>query len=410
MHQALTKPGHPEAATNMITGVKQRVVSVDILRGAVMIIMALGHVRHLLHLPALVEEPTDLVTTTPVLFFTRWVSHYCASTFVFLAGISIFLTGQNKSIRDHSAFIMKRGLWLVFVELFIITFGLTFNPLFKMFILQVIWATGWSMVALGLLMRTSPKVILAVGLVLFFGHNLLDYTSLPQQGAAGLLWKFLFTTRGDLLPLGSSHNIYLVYAILPWTGIMLLGYSLGPVFKKDFDAARRRRILNITGISLLVLFVLLRIINQYGDPAPWGLQKNGLFTFMSFVNVTKYPVSLQYGCLTIGPVLLILSAIDNLRGKFAGSLAMFGRVAFFYYVLHFFLIHLIITILFFATGHTWQEAMAADSPFLFRPYNFGFSLGAVYMLWIVVVALLYKPCKWFVHYKQTHRQWWLRYL
>lgn len=410
MHQALTQAERSVTTVNTLTAPKQRVVSIDILRGAVMIIMALGHVRHFLHLPALTDEPTNLATTTPVLFFTRWISHYCAPTFVFLAGISIYLTGQNKPVREHSAFIMKRGLWLVFVELFIITFGLCFNPLYNLFILQVIWATGWSMVGLGLLMRTSPKAILAAGLVLFFGHNLLDHASLPQQGAAGLFWKLLFTTQGDILPLSSSHNVFLVYAILPWTGILLLGYSLGPVFKKSFDAARRRKILNLAGIALLALFVLLRIINQYGDPAPWGPQKNGLFTFMSFVNVTKYPVSLQYGCLTIGPVLLILSAIDNLRGKFAGFLAMFGRVAFFYYVLHFFIIHLVIMILFFATGHTWQEAMAADSPFLFRPYDFGFNLGVVYVLWIAVVALLYRPCKWFVHYKQTHRQWWLRYL
>ncbi len=407
MHQALTPP---QTAAKISTVVKQRVVSVDILRGAVMIIMALGHVRHFLHLPALTDEPTNLTTTTPLLFFTRWISHYCAPTFVFLAGISIYLTGQNKPVGDHSAFIMKRGLWLVFVELFVITFGLCFNPLYNLFILQVIWATGWSMVVLGLLMRTSPKVILAAGLVLFFGHNLLDHASLPQQGIAALFWKILFTTQGDILHLSGSHNVFLVYAILPWTGILLLGYSLGPVFKKGFDPVRRRQILNLAGITLLALFVLLRIINQYGDPAPWGAQKNGLYTVMSFVNVTKYPVSLQYGCLTIGPVLLILSAIDNLRGKFAGFLAMFGRVAFFYYVLHFFIIHLIIMLLFFATGHTWQEAMAADSPFLFRPYDFGFNLGVVYVLWITVVALLYQPCKWFVQYKQTHQQWWLRYL
>lgn len=409
MDITLTKPEKLETSINTFTGVKQRVASVDILRGTVMIIMALGHVRHLLHFTALVDEPTNLATTTPILFFTRWISHYCAPTFVFLAGIAIFLTGQNKSVREHSAFIIKRGSWLVFVELFIVTFGITFSPSYHLLVLQVIWATGWSMVLLGLLMRTSPKVILITGLVLFFVHNLLEYAQLPQEGAAGLFWKVLFTSKAEMLPMG-SRTVFLAYAILPWTAILFLGYSLGPVFGKGFDAARRKKILIRAGIALLVLFVVLRMINHYGDPAPWGPQKNGLFSFMSFVNVTKYPVSLQYGCLTLGPVLLILATLDSVRGKVAGFLATFGRVAFFYYILHWFLIHGIIVILYFATGHTWQEAMADPSPFLFRPLNFGFGLGVVYVIWIFVVALLYQPCKWFLQYKQTHRHWWLRYL
>ncbi len=192
MHQALTQAERSVTTVNTLTAPKQRVVSIDILRGAVMIIMALGHVRHFLHLPALTDEPTNLATTTPVLFFTRWISHYCAPTFVFLAGISIYLTGQNKPVREHSAFIMKRGLWLVFVELFIITFGLCFNPLYNLFILQVIWATGWSMVGLGLLDAHFPQSDPGSWPCPFsLGHNLLDHASLPQQGAAGLFLEII---------------------------------------------------------------------------------------------------------------------------------------------------------------------------------------------------------------------------
>lgn len=389
---------------------KKRFVAIDILRGAVMLIMTLGHVRHFLHLPALVENPTDLETTTPALFFTRWVSHYCAATFVFLAGISIFIVGQGKEKKHHSNFIVKRGFWLVIVELLIVAFGMTFDPLYHTFILQVIWATGWSMVMLGLLMKVSWNIILLMGCILFFGHNALDYIRLPQEGVAGLLWKAFFTSDVDTLALGSNRTVLLIYAILPWTGIMFLGYSFGALYKRDFDAAVRKKILTYAGIALTVLFIVLRFINEYGDPAPWSHQKNGLFTLLSFLNVTKYPVSLQYGCMTLGPVLLILASIERCRGQVADFLSVFGKVPFFFYVLHFYLIHIVLGILFFATGHTWEEAIHGDSPFLFRPLNFGVGLGAVYLIWLLIIPALYFPCRWFVQYKKTNRQWWLRYL
>lgn len=389
----------------------QRFAAIDVLRGAVMLIMALGHVRHLLHLPALTDEPTNLATTTPLLFFTRWISHYCAATFIFLAGISIYITGQGKTKNEQGDFLITRGLWLVVVEIVIITFSLTFQPSYPIFVLQVIWATGWSMVLLGLLVRTSYKVIFIVGCILFFGHNILDYVPLPQEGAVGLLLKFLFTTHTDLLTVSSSRSVLLIYAVLPWTGIMLLGYAFGAIYKKEVHPLWRRKILVSAGAFFIILFLLLRIINQYGDPVPWSQQKDGLFTLLSFLNVTKYPVSLQYGCMTLGPVLLLLAALENWKGWIADQLSVFGRVAFFYYVLHFFLIHAITALLFFATGHTWDEAIAANSPFLFRPYDFGFDLGIVYTIWIFVILLLYLPCKWFGQFKRMHKgQWWLRYV
>lgn len=390
---------------------QKRFAAIDVLRGAVMLIMALGHVRHLLHLPAWTDEPTNLATTTPILFFTRWVSHYCAATFIFLSGISIYITGQGKTKSEQGNFLISRGLWLVVVELLIISFSLTFRPSYPLLVLQVIWATGWSMVLLGLLIRTSYKVILVTGCIIFFGHNILDLFTLPQEGTISLLLKFLLTTHTDMLIVSSSRSVLLVYAILPWTGIMLLGYAFGAMYKKGVDPAMRRKIQVSAGLSFILLFLLLRLINSYGDPAPWSQQKNGMFTLLSFLNVTKYPVSLQYGCMTLGPVLLLLAALENRKDWVADRLAVFGRVAFFYYVLHFFLIHAITAILFFATGHTWNEAMTANSPFLFRPYDFGFNLGVVYMIWVLVVLLLYRPCRWFGQFKGVHKgQWWLRYV
>lgn len=393
-----------------LTPQQQRFAAIDVLRGAVMLIMALGHVRHLLHLPALTDEPTNLATTTPLLFFTRWISHYCAATFIFLAGISIYIIGQGKTKSEQGEFLITRGLWLVVVELLIITFSLTFQPSYPIFILQVIWATGWSMVLLGLLIRTSYQVILITGCILFFGHNILDYIQLPQEGVIGLLLKFLFTAHTDLLTV-SSRSVLLIYAVLPWTSVMFLGYAFGALYKKDVDPVRRKKILVSAGISFIILFLLLRFFNHYGDPAPWSQQKNGLFTVLSFLNVTKYPVSLQYGCMTLGPVLLLLAALENRKGWVADRLAVFGRVAFFYYVLHFFLIHGITGVLFFATGHTWNEAITATSPFLFRPYDFGFNLVVVYTIWVFVILLLYLPCKWFGQFKRMHKgQWWLKYV
>lgn len=387
-----------------------RILSIDILRGAVMLIMALDHVRDFFHIHAFDDDPTNLATTTPFLFFTRWITHFCAPVFLLLSGTSAFLAGQKMSKEQHSLFLVKRGLWLVVVEVTVITFGWTFNPLYNVLILQVIWAIGWSMVILGLLIRTSNMVIFITGLVLLLGHNIFDFLTPPQEGVTGVLYTILFKGAFAFLPIAENRGFLDVYAILPWTSVMLLGYSMGRFFTTSVNVVTRKKALIITGFSLIALFIILRFTNAYGDPQPWSQQKDGLYTLLSFINTTKYPASLLYLCMTIGPALLVLAMIENLQNKFTGILTIYGRVPFLYYVLHFYLIHTIGVIIFFATGHGTNEIIDPNLPFLFRPMHYGYDLWAVYAVWLFVIVVLYWPCKWFNTYRSTHHQWWLSYV
>ncbi len=388
---------------------KQRVQSIDILRGAVMLIMAIDHVRDFFHVTASIDNPTNLATTTPQLFFTRWITHFCAPAFVFLSGTSAFFVNQRKSKNETSMFLIKRGLWLVFAEMAIVTLAITFNPLYNVLIWQVIWAIGWSMVILGLLVRTSLKIIVVAGCILVFGHDMLNYMQVPQEGAANVLMRVFFTASGTQYQLGPSRFIFDLYAILPWTGVMLLGYAFGTVYRQT-DALKRRKTILTLGFAVTIFFILLRYVNMYGDPSHWSTQKNNLYTFLSFLNTSKYPPSLCYATMTIGPALIFLSLIETVQNKLTDMLSMFGRVPFFFYVLHFYLIHTICVILFFATGHTSNDIIDFNTPFLFRPQKFGFDLPVVYLIWLFVIILLYKPCQWFDNYRKSHREWWLSYL
>ncbi len=393
-----------------LTQPKQRIHSIDILRGAIMLIMALDHVRDFFHIHGVDQDATDLATTTPLLFFTRCITHFCAPVFLFLSGISAFLSGQKKTIKEHSVFLMKRGLWLIVVEVVIMTLAITFNPLYNVIILQVIWAIGVSMIILGLLVRTSVTVIFITGCILFFGHNILDYVTLPKEGAGNIAWNILITSPRVFIPLGGNRFIFDLYTILPWTGAMLIGYAIGTWYRSSADTVKRRKKLLRAGLSLAALFIILRFINQYGDPAPWSHQKDGVFTFLSFLNTSKYPPSLQYLCMTIGPALIILSFIEQSQTRLSKILIVYGRVPFFYYVLHFYHIHTLCVIFFFASGYGVKDIVDTNIPFLFRPLHFGFSLPIVYLVWFFVIAVLYKPCKWFNNYKATHSQWWLQYV
>jgi uncharacterized membrane protein len=393
-----------------VTQPKHRIQSIDILRGAVMIIMAIDHSRDYFHLHAFDDDPTNLATTTPFLFFTRFITHFCAPVFLLLSGTSAFLAGQKRSRQEHSMFLIKRGLWLVLVELLVVTLSWTFNPFYNVFILQVIWAIGWSMVILGLLVRTSDTIIFITGLILFVGHNLLDFIAVPQQGIAGILWTIFFKATFTFLPVGENRGFLDVYAILPWTSVMLLGYSMGRFFTSSYGQEKRKKALLGLGFALIAFFIAVRMTNIYGDPKPWSQQKDALYTFFSFINVTKYPVSLLYLCITLGPALIVLALIEKLQNKFTDILIVYGRVPFLYYIMHFYLLHIIAVIIFFATGHGTNEIVDPTLPFLFRPLHYGYGLWVVYGVWLFVVVVLYWPCKWFNQYKATHYQWWLSYV
>ncbi|MES2652605.1 MAG: heparan-alpha-glucosaminide N-acetyltransferase domain-containing protein [Bacteroidota bacterium] len=389
----------------------KRILSIDILRGFVMIVMALDHTRDFFLVGGITTDPMNPDTTHLSLFLTRLVTHLCAPTFVFLSGISAYLSSKNKDPKQASNFLIKRGIWLLFVEIVIITLGLTFNPLYNVIILQVIWAIGWSMILLGILSRISHRLILIVGLILFFGHNLLNYIQLPDSNTlVAQILNITLTSSGTFIPLSETHFIGVFYVILPWTGAMFIGFSIGHWYTKEFDATKRRKWLFLMGLGLFLSFLILRYFGLYGNPTPRKEYIDPLKTFFSFLNVSKYPPSLQYYGMTLGLTIMLLSQIENLKNRFTKLMTVYGNVPFFYYVLHFYLIHFILVIVFFASGYGIKDIVNPQVPFLFHPPSLGFSLPIVYLIWIGVIALLYRPCIWFQNYKATHNQWWLKYL
>ena len=392
-----------------ITADKKRITSVDLLRGAVMIIMALDHTRDFFHYDAQLSNPLDLNTTTPVLFFTRWITHFCAPVFVFLSGTSAFLQSARKSKKELSLFLIKRGLWLILAELTIINFIFGFNIHFSIIALEVIWAIGISMVILGLLIWLPFELIFAIGLLIVLGHNSLDFYERKADPASfGMGYNILH--RVGFHPLSKDHSLVILYPFLAWTGLMLLGYCLGKVLRND-NAAYRKRFLVITGLSTIALFIILRFINVYGDPFRWSEQPTGVRTFLSFINSSKYPPSLFFISMTIGPALLLLAWWDNIQNAFSKIVSVYGRVPFFYFIVHFFVLHFLTTITYFLRGHSYAEGMADPVFTKFVKPGEGFSLTIVYLIWIAVVIGLYPLCKWYDNYKTNHKEKkWLSYL
>ena len=259
------------------------------------------------------------------------------------------------------------------------------------------------MIILGLLVRISRAAAITVGILFFFGHNIMDYLHVSGTG-----WTLFVTSKGTFIPFSGDRGLFDLYPVVSWTGAMLLGFGAGSWYAPGFDPGRRKRLLVWTGSGLIALFIILRYFNTYGDPSPWSPQRNGLYTLLSFLNVTKYPCSLIYLCMTLGPALLLLSLTEQAKSAFAGIVSVYGRVPFFYYVLHLYLIHFLCVCLFFASGYGAKDI--TDGIFLFRPKQMGFDLLGVYGVWILVVGLLYFPSRWYDNYKKGHRQWWLSYL
>ena len=402
-----------------LTAVRNRIQSVDILRGLVMVIMALDHVRDFFYKADLGKaadaamDPTNMQTTYPALFFTRWITHFCAPIFVFLAGVSVYLMCQRKSKKEVSLFLIKRGFWLVFVEVIIITFSWTFNPFFNVFILQVIWAIGVSMILLGLLVLLPYRIIFALGFLIVGGHNIMDYPFISSGLKGTILSDLLYFSNFSAYQLWEGHFFLIVYAFLPWTGVMLLGYCFGRLFQSNVDPLWRRKMLLGIGTGLIVLFIILRATNLYGDPVPWSTQPRGvLYTFLSFLNLNKYPPSLLFLCMTIGPGILFLVFIEKVQNRFTKIMNVYGRVPMLYYILHFYLIHIIVVIVFYLQGFGTKDIIPEGLPFFFKPNGLGFGLLGVYAIWLLVVVLLYPICKKYDRYKTTHakEKWWLSYI
>jgi uncharacterized membrane protein len=402
-----------------LTAARNRIQSIDILRGLVMVIMALDHVRDFFYKADLGKaadaamDPTNMQTTYPALFFTRWITHFCAPIFVFLAGASVYLMCQRKSKKEVSLFLIKRGFWLVFVEVIIVTFSWTFNPFFNVFILQVIWAIGVSMILLGLLVLLPYRVIFALGLLIVAGHNIMDYPSVSVGFKGTVLSDLLYFSNFSAYQLWEGHFFLIVYAFLPWTGVMLLGYCFGKLFQSGVDPVWRKKMLLGIGTGLILLFIILRSMNLYGDPVPWSTQPRGaLYTFLSFLNMNKYPPSLLFLCMTIGPGILFLAFFEKVQNGFTKIMNVYGRVPMLYYILHFYLIHIIVVIVFYLQGFGTKDIVPEGLPFFFKPNGLGFGLLGVYAIWILVVVLLYPICKKYDQYKTVHakEKWWLSYI
>jgi uncharacterized membrane protein len=411
MEHVLTTPaGIPvSAAVVLKRKTTYRIDSIDLLRGLVMIIMALDHTRDFFHKDAWTDDPLNLATTTPILFFTRWITHFCAPVFVFLAGTSGWFQSQRKSKKELSLFLIKRGVWLILMEITLVNFSFSFDINFGLIALQTIWAIGISMVILGLAIWLPFAAILGFGLLIVLGHNALDFYEAKRQ--AFPFWYSLLHKPG-IYPISTRHTLMTMYPFLSWSGLMLLGYCFGKLFT-SYEGVQRKRILTALGIGVILFFIAMRAANSYGNPGQWSVQINALYTALSFIDTNKYPPSLLYICMTIGPAILFLAWIGNVTNRLSRMITVYGRVPFFYYILHFYLIHFISAVLSFTRGHSVAEGIHEGSgqflPNFIYPSE-GYSLLFVYGMWLVIVLALYPLCKWFSDYKKNHTQWWLSYL
>ncbi|MGB6197705.1 MAG: heparan-alpha-glucosaminide N-acetyltransferase domain-containing protein [Methyloceanibacter sp.] len=375
----------------MESGGPARIVSIDVLRGLVMAVMALDHTRDFFGTSGF--NPRDVME--PTLFLTRWVTHFCAPTFIFLAGLSAFLYGRGRSTEELSRFLLIRGLWLILIDLTLIKFGWRFEVDFYRLSAGVIFVIGASMVALAALIWLPRWAIAGVSLIMIAGHNLFDGVRAEELGGASWAWHLLH--EPGLVPLGHGVNLYVLYPLIPWIGVMAAGYLLGPVMQ--VEERTRQRVLFGLGAAVTLGFVVLRATNLYGDPAPWTPQQTLLSTVLSFLNCEKYPPSLLYLMMTLGPALMLLACFEHARGAFARLLATFGQVPFFYYVVHLYLIHaLAVATTFAMTG------------VLTRTPTIGLGLPGIYFVWLLVLVLLYPICRWFAELKERGSGWWWSYL
>jgi uncharacterized membrane protein len=391
-----------------------RVESVDVLRGLVMVIMALDHTREFFSNYG--GNPTDAASAPGIIFFTRWITHLCAPTFVFLAGTSIYLQFLRKPRPQLARFLVSRGLWLMVLELVVVSSMLTFHPSPHLFMLQVIWVTGLSMILMAALIYLPVWAVALFGAALVLVHNAFDWVNPATMGpVAGTVWRLLHVP-GVLVP-PATGNLWLnLYPLIPWPGIMALGFAFGVLLQRA-PMQRQRAMLGLGAASILV-FALLRWSNLYGDPVAWKHQASGERTFMSFLDVQKYPPSLLFVLATLGVSLCLMAAFDawQARDRFKAVrsiLSVYGRVPFFYYVLHFTTIHLAALLTTAALGLNWRWWISLPPNggiFAGQPAGYGFSLPIVYIVWLAIVTLCYFPCRWFADIKQRNRSQWLSYL
>lgn len=378
-----------------------------------MMLMAIDHIRDYVARSAMEFLPTDLSRTTVAIFFTRWITHFCAPVFMLTAGLGAYLWMQrgHRSKGELSFFLVTRGLWLVLLEvtiLRVIMFS-QFSYRDNSVILLILWAIGMSMIALAALVYLPTRVLAVACICIIALHNLLDGISAERFGRAAWLWEILHQQGGFSL---ADINFRIAYPVLPWIGVMGAGYCLGIAY--TWDAKRRQRFLLRLGFLLTLGFIALRAINLYGDPNPWQHQTSLIFSLLSFLNTTKYPPSLDFLLMTLGPVLVALAWLERFQFSSNNALIVFGRVPFFYYAAHMLLAHLS-AITMNLVRYGWQPILLQAPPSMggpekLFPAGYGFPLWTVYLVWVAVLLLLYWPCRWFASVKQRHHSWWLSYL
>ena len=360
----------------------KRIDSLDILKGAIIVLMSLDHFRDYFHQEAFFFSPTDPEKTNSLTFFLRWITHYCAPVFAFLSGVSACIVGNKYDKKYLSKFLLTRGLWLVFVEIAILNFGWRFDIEFNYIVFQVIWMLGICMMLLSLLIWMSRRHILIFSLIVIFGHNLLDVFEI----SGNFFWSVLHQL--EFFQLSDTSTLIVAYPIVPWIGVMSLGYFFGFYFKRDFNAEKRIKLMKTLGLCLIVGFFLLRLVNSYGNSKPWVQYDVFSQTVFSFMNVQKYPPSLSYLLMTLGPMFLFLALLElRKKTRVSKALIVFGRVPFFFYILHIYCIHLLALLAAEIYGFGW-ESMILKDPIWMLPSKFegfGFTTFVLLLFWLCFV-------------------------
>lgn len=386
----------------------KRIESIDITRGIVMVLMALDHVRDFMHKTSMSHDPTNLQTTTTIIFLTRWITHLCAPAFVFLSGISAYISFKKQNnVSESRMFLLTRGIWLVLLDFTFINFALWFDIHFRLLLMEVISAIGMSFIVLALLLRMPSRFIGMIGVLIIFSHNLFQEFSFSDNPILHFLTSVFL--HPNLIQITPDLSLFTAYPLLPWLGILLTGFATGELFEMSKEK-RKKAFLKI-GIGILSLFLIIRFINIYGDPLKWTTQKSSLFTFLSFINTTKYPPSLLFTLLFLGFTFLALSISENVKNRFTDIFMTYGRVPLFYFVIHLYIIHAFMFAILYFQGFGSKD-------FLFgafkngRPESGGgVNLVYIYLIWIAIVVLLYPVCKWYGNYKAKHTDIrFLRYL
>ncbi len=390
-----------------MTTQKQRIASIDLIRGAVMVLMAIDHVRVFSGLPA--------GGITPGIFFTRWITHFCTPAFLFLAGTSAFFYGRKYA--NLRQFLLTRGVWLIFLELTFLRLAWTFNFDFRHYEMAgVIWVIGWCMILLAGFVKLPRLAIGIIGLVIIAGHNLTDpylRQLIPALGNGSFsgFWKVLYLGffAGPIKFGPDGLNMWVLYSIVPWIGVMLVGYAFGYIL--ILEPARRNRICLMIGLGAIALFLVLRGFNLYGDPRPWT-SEGPMPAFLLFLGTNKYPASLLFLLMTLGPTIALVPLLERARGIIVGWINVFGRVPFFYYILHIPLIHVLALVvskiklgevsLWLFANHPMGNPRA--------PEGYTWSLPLLYLVFTVTIVMLYPACRWFAAFKARLNDWWLRYL